>query len=145
MAMAGVMWLLHSFTILIILPVGGLTYLATTLLLRTIPRSDIQAIYLAVRNRKQGTAPELIDTLPLPALTSQPLEMIDNLEGFDDEDDEQTLKLQTMHRIHDENKIATMPLRAQRLLPKTPQPETVTDPIHMAIRGRANTKRGDVR
>lgn len=56
LVMALIIWLLNSFTILIIVPIGTIIYLGTAMLLGTIPREDILALYRAVKHKGQRLA-----------------------------------------------------------------------------------------
>lgn len=124
LAMAGAMWLLYSFSLFVLLPVGALVYLIMVVLLRTIPRSDMQALYLAVRNRKQNTTtPEAQETLPLSKLTTRPL-ALDDPESIES-DEEETLKIQVLRYIYDEDQVITT------RLPDTPSPEPAPDVYYM--------------
>lgn len=53
MFMALVVWLLREFNIFVILPLAIAVFLATTTLLRTIPRKDIQVLFSAIRRKAQ--------------------------------------------------------------------------------------------
>ncbi|MBO0777494.1 MAG: polysaccharide biosynthesis C-terminal domain-containing protein [Ktedonobacteraceae bacterium] len=140
LVMAGVMRLLYPFGLYVLLLAGGLVYLAVIALLRTIPRSDIQALYQAIRNRKQTADPELIDTLPLPALTTQPLPALNRSEVMNS-DDETTQKIQSIfyssQPASDESETPTQPLRNRHRLPHTPRPEFYPD---QPVREEANAR-----
>ena len=52
-AMGTVIWLVRAFDLLIILPAGGVTYLAAAALLNAIPREDLQTLYKAIRKKAE--------------------------------------------------------------------------------------------
>ncbi|GAC1353805.1 MAG: hypothetical protein PVS3B3_31040 [Ktedonobacteraceae bacterium] len=58
LGMALMIWVMHQFSILLILPVAMVTYLAGATLLGTIPRADLQVLYTSVR-RKAGRTPAI--------------------------------------------------------------------------------------
>ncbi len=79
LGMALISSVLRTHTIFITLPIGMLVYLVVAMLLRTIPREDIRALYRAVRNKAQKrSATSFVDettidmqtTLELVALQS---------------------------------------------------------------------------
>ena len=51
--MAAVMWLLRTCDLFIILPAGGVAYLAAAAILRAIPREDLQTLYKAIRQKAE--------------------------------------------------------------------------------------------
>jgi O-antigen/teichoic acid export membrane protein/acetyltransferase-like isoleucine patch superfamily enzyme len=58
-AMVPVVLALNSASVLVILPVAATVYLLVATLLATIPRADIEALYVAVARRTQGIAPAI--------------------------------------------------------------------------------------
>jgi O-antigen/teichoic acid export membrane protein len=57
LVMALAIWALHAFNIFVILPVAMFVYLAVAALLGTIPREDLKALYIAMRQRKRRVSP----------------------------------------------------------------------------------------
>lgn len=57
LAMAVTIVLLSKLSIFVIVPVGGIVYMVVATALATIPREDLEALYLAVARRTRGVAP----------------------------------------------------------------------------------------
>jgi len=57
LTMALAIWPLHGFNIFLILLIAMIVYLGTAVLLRTIPREDIQVLYRSIRHKAQQTTP----------------------------------------------------------------------------------------
>jgi O-antigen/teichoic acid export membrane protein/acetyltransferase-like isoleucine patch superfamily enzyme len=68
LAMALVIVMMSKLPILVILPVGGLVYAVVATLLATIPREDLDALYMAIARRSRGVAPAAANT---PVATRQ--------------------------------------------------------------------------
>ena len=49
--MAGVVWMMRTVNLLLILPVAMAVYFTTAMLLATIPRDDVRALYASIRNK----------------------------------------------------------------------------------------------
>jgi O-antigen/teichoic acid export membrane protein len=54
--MAAVIWLLRTCDLFIILPAGGVAYLAAAAILNVIPREDLQTLYKAIRKKAETNA-----------------------------------------------------------------------------------------
>lgn len=57
LAMALTVVLLSRFSILVIVPIAGIVYAAVATALATIPREDLEALYLAIARKTRGVAP----------------------------------------------------------------------------------------
>jgi O-antigen/teichoic acid export membrane protein len=147
--MGSVIFLLQRFSILIILPASGITYLVAAILLRTIPRQDIQALVQAVRNRKQHPNPEMLDTLPLPALDTLPtlpaIRVTPKADEFDTETPTMKLPGYASSHMEEETQKIVIPARPRRRLPHTPRPKLVPDTPREALENGLNLSGGEVR
>jgi O-antigen/teichoic acid export membrane protein len=72
-AMAATIWYLRNLDILLILPLATTVYLISILLLRAIPREDIQAVFQAIRHKGESTADmsisDSIPEIPMESIT----------------------------------------------------------------------------
>jgi len=77
-AMAAVIWPLRNLDILLIIPLATIAYLISILLLRAIPREDIQALLQAIRNKTEASSTkETIADVPMSNIIPEiPIESI---------------------------------------------------------------------
>ena len=61
LVMAFVIWLLRTFNILVIVPIGMFVYLIVATLLGTIAREDLQALYRAIRHKGQRSSGSVLE------------------------------------------------------------------------------------
>lgn len=82
LVMAAIGLFLHTWSVFLLVPVMFLTYMVVALLIGTIPRDDLYALYQAVRNKQRKT----VTKTTIPALPRVKLEQVElPLEEWDDE------------------------------------------------------------
>lgn len=75
--MALIVLLLHTLSILVILPVAMVVYFGAAALLRTLPGKDVQAVYRAIRNKAEKGPPTPEEGQITPVLPGNDLDITD--------------------------------------------------------------------
>lgn len=80
LVMAGAIWLLHTAHIFLILPVAGISFLVTALLIQAIPREDLQILIKAVRkkaDKSDAAETDIVTDFSIAAISTAKLPNVD--------------------------------------------------------------------
>lgn len=160
--MALVIFFLHTFSILVIVPASLTAYGSTIILLRAIPHEDIQALYSAVKRKGKGLSTETVadnvnEDIHTPSSEGLPAALTEAaLPKTTKEEDEITERLPAIYRaikykgrgtstetlariIDKENTYTQITERLIAILVESPKPEMVkedevpTEPVYVVL------------
>lgn len=99
LGMAGIIWAMHSLSIFLILPVAMVVYFTIAMLLGTIPRDDLKALYTSIRHKTRHTSLEGIpDEERANQLSIAEVVPLITGEGREEYDDDDTLPMKAVRR-----------------------------------------------